>query len=477
MVLLSARALEHQLGPWRRVDAPAYAALADRIRLLILDGRITLGSRLPAERELSAHLALSRTTVTAAYATLRDAGYLESVRGSGSVARLPQSAAGFTFGDEIGLLDFSKATLPAIPTIAAAASRAAAELPDYLGESGFDPIGLRVLRQAIASRYAARGLATDADQIMVTLGAQHAIALLARTVMARGDSALVELPSYPHAFEALRSAGGRFVPVSVTADDGWDELALEQALQRTSPSFGYLMPDFHNPTGQTMTPDLRLRTIELAVRAGTTLVADETMAELAIDDVEQPLPFAAYAPRGAESHAVLVGSVGKTVWGGLRVGWVRAERPLITRLARNRASGDLGTPVLEQLIVKNLLDDYDGILAIRRAHLRAGRDHLAALLKEQLPGWIVPRVPGGITAWVNLGAPLSSQLTLAARAEGLLLAAGPRFGVDGSLERFIRIPFSHSPADIDRAVAALVAAWESVTRWSPTNTEELVSVV
>ena len=297
MATISARILASMLRDWRETSArPAYAALADRIRLLILDGRIPLGTRIPAERDLASQLAISRTTVSASYAELRDAGYLDSVRGSGSVARLPRRALIPFESSSAGFLDFSKATLPAIPAVAEAARLAAAELPAHLGEAGFDQVGITSLRQALADRYTARGLPTEPEQIMVTIGAQHAIALLARTLLSRGDSALVESPSYPHAFEALRSTGARLVPVNVTTEDGWDEAALEQALQRTSPALGYLMPDFHNPTGRSMSVELRQKMLAMAERQGTVIVADETMAELVIDRAESLLPLAAYGP-------------------------------------------------------------------------------------------------------------------------------------------------------------------------------------
>ena len=460
MASLSARASASLLSGWRGSStAPAYGALADRIRLLVLDGRIPLGTRIPAERDLAAQLGISRTTVTAAYGELREAGYLSSLRGSGSVARLPARAPVMLDTGHAGYLDFSKAALPALPGLADVAARAAAELPAYLGDTGFDPIGLVELREAIANRYTARGLPTDAEQVMVTIGAQHAIALLARTLLGRGDSALVESPSYPHAYDAIRGAGARLVPVSVTTDDGWDESALEQAVQRTSPALGYLMPDFQNPTGRSMSAELRERVLALAARQGTVLIADETMAELSIDRTESFAPFGAGAP-----GVVLLGSVGKTVWGGVRIGWIRADRGIIRRLVRARSAGDLGTPVLEQLLVKNLLDDFDAILQTRREQLRAGRDHLVGALRQAFPDWTVPRVEGGLTMWANLGHPVSSQLTLAARGEGLLLAAGPRFGIDGAFERFLRIPFSYSEEETDRAVAALSKAWHSLSR-------------
>lgn len=480
-------------GPHAGPQPPAYAALADRISLLILDGRIPLGARVPAERDIAAQLGISRTTVSAAYTHLREAGFLLTTQGSGSVARLP-AEAGRPHTMPPGahphatLLDFSKATIPAPPALATAAAWAADQLPSYLGGSGFDPIGLPVLRRTLADRYTARGLPTTDDQIMVTIGAQHAIALVARTLLSRGDRALVESPSYPHAFEALRSAGARLVPVNVTTDDGWDEQGFEQAIQRTSPSLGYLMPDFHNPTGQSMRPEFREKALALAAHHGTVLVADETMAELGLDDANPSLPFAAYgdggvsgnrpsAPSSGQPPVVLIGSVGKTVWGGVRIGWIRADRPIIQRLVRARAAGDLGTPILEQLVVTHLLGDYDAILASRRSQLRGGRDYLVRLLAEQIPDWRVPHVPGGLTAWVNLGSPVSSQLTLAARSEGLQIAAGPLFGIDGAFDRFLRIPFSYSEAEIDRAVGALAAAWAAVGRYPVAERSSLAEVV
>jgi DNA-binding transcriptional MocR family regulator len=82
-------------------------------------------------------------------------------------------------------------------------------------------------------------------------------------------------------------------------------------------------------------------------------------------------PAAAYAAAGEEAGVVMIGSVGKTIWDGLRVGWIRAEEGLIRRLGAARPSSDLGTPVLEQLIVRELMADMPGILEQRRGQLRA----------------------------------------------------------------------------------------------------------
>ena len=457
---LTARSLELLLGDWRGPGS-AYEALAERIRLLIVDGRIAVDTRLPAERDLAERLGLSRTTVTAAYRHLREQGNLHSVRGSGSVARLPGAPAMLPAPLETEYIDFSKAAPPALPWLPEIARQAVEDLPAHLADAGFDPIGTPALRQAIADRYTARGLPTTSEQIMVTIGAQHAIALLSRALIGRGDRAVTEVPIYPHAYEALRAAGARLVPVpvaphAVDEDDREETVGLVQAIRHSNPVMAYVIPDFQNPTGRTMSRVSRARVLDAAARQGTVVVADETTAELSID---RPGHF---PPMAADGPAVLIGSVGKTVWGGLRVGWIRAERPLVRRLLAVRSPGDLGTPILEQLIVTRLMPRMDEILELRRQQLRAGRDRLEELVARHLPEWDVPHVDGGIVTWAGIGAPVSSQLALAARREGLIVAAGPRFGIDGAFERSLRLPVCYSPEITDAAVQALARAWRSL---------------
>ncbi len=467
---LTARSLESLLGDWRSA-APGYQSLADRVRLLVLDGRIPIGTRLPAERDLAGRLELSRTTVTAAYRQLREGGFLDSVRGSGSVARLPGPTLALPLAGGEGMLDFTKAALPAASSLPAAARAAAEELPHFLPDSGYDPVGLPHLRQAIADRYTERGLPTTADQVLVTVGAQQAIALIARTFLARGDRALVEMPTYPHATEALKLAGARLLPITVTPpedgphalgadDDGWDVAAAEQAIRRASPALAYLIPDFHNPTGASMSPSTRERLLAAAAAHGMIVVGDETTAELDIDRVGEYLPLPASAQRKAgDAPVLLIGSASKSLWGGLRIGWIRAEPPLIQRLISAKPSTDLGTPMIEQLVVARMLPQSREIVEERRLQLRAGRETVRRLAAEIFPDWRIPSLHGGLAAWVGIGAPVSSALALAARNHGLLIAAGPRFGLDGAFERFLRVPITYTEEETERAFVALRRAW------------------
>ena len=161
------------------------------------------------------------------------------------------------------------------------------------------------------------------------------------------------------------------------------------------------MPDYHNPTGRSMPPELRARTLDLAAAAGHD-------AHRRRDDgrARHRRPGRTRAVRRRRAARSPIGSVGKTIWGGLRLGWIRADRELIQRASRARFALDLGTPIFEQLILLELLPEYDRILEDRRDYLRAGRDHLVArLAAERCPQWSVPHVEGGLTVWANLGRP------------------------------------------------------------------------
>lgn len=461
---LTARALLPLLGHWRGRGV-AYRELADRIRLLILDGRVSSGTRLPAERELAAKLGVSRATITSAYRDLRERGVVESVRGSGTVAKLRRGVGGAEGSARPVQLDLSRATLSAAPQLPAASIAAAHALPRYLDRPGADTLGLSELRAEIADRYTRAGLPTRAEEIMVTLGGQHAIGMVARLVLARGDRALVEHPSYPYAHDTMRSLGARVIAVPVTSENGWDAEEFVTAIDRSAPALAYLMPDFHNPTGATMDRDTRRQISEAAARQNTVLLIDETTADLRID---RPGPFVPFAVDNHAGATVLtVGTVTKTVWGGIRLGWIRADAETIRKLAATRSRSDLGTSVLEQLTVLELFRDFDTILRERSAELGAVRDAITPLLRERFPTWRVPHIDGGLALWVGLDRAESSQLALHARNHGLLLAAGPRFGPDGAFERFLRIPITAGIEDTARGIELLSTTWHELRQVRP----------
>ena len=282
---LSGPHLARLLGAWRS-SGPAYASLARALRLLVLDGRLPLRTRLPGERELAEALGVSRTTATAAYAALRDEGFLASRRGAGSWTRLPADPGRRRRAAPVGgpdVIDLSCAASAAPEgALYGALAAATAELPRHLPGPGYDAAGLPVLRAAIAARLTARGVPTTPDQVLVTAGAQHAWTLLLRVLAGPGDRVLTEHPTYPAALDAIRAIGARPVPVPMLAG-GWDLDMLAVTLRQAAPRVAYLIADHQNPTGLTMPAADRERLVALARASRTPLVIDETIAGLDLD--------------------------------------------------------------------------------------------------------------------------------------------------------------------------------------------------
>lgn len=455
--------LARLLGQWHalpgRRRSPDYAALAGAVRGLLADGRLPLGVRLPAERELAQALRISRTTVSAAYRELRESGHLASRRGAGSWTMLPgthrvASTGLWTPQDDHDMIDLGVAALAAPPELVPAARAAAEDLPRYLGGAGYHPTGIVELREAVAQAYTERGLPTSADQIMVTNGTQHALDLVLRLALAPGAGVLVESPSYPNALAALAARRARITTHGLAADTGWDADLLLGSLRQVRPKLAYLIPDFQNPTGHLMPAELRERLVATAHAVGTDLVIDESFVDLPLDGTVVPPPAAVF---DRHSRVVTIGGLSKPFWGGLRIGWVRASAPQVQRLAATRVGVDMASPVLDQLVAVHLLADAPAIVASRRAQLAAQRDALLGALAQRLPDWRVTVPRGGVTLWAELDGPISSALARAAEEVGVRLAPGPRFGLDGTLERFLRLPFTLPAADLVEAVGRIAA--------------------
>ncbi|MFI7102407.1 PLP-dependent aminotransferase family protein [Streptomyces sp. NPDC050161] len=466
---------------------PAYRSLADGVRLLVLEGRVPVAARLPAERELAAALGVSRTTVAAAYEALRAEGFLESRRGSGSWTAAPAGSPLPTRGleplpPEAGgsMIDLGCAALPAPePWLTRAIQGGMADLPLYAHTHGDYPAGLPVLRQALADRYTARGIPTMPEQIMVTTGAMGAVAAICRLCTSPGERVAVDSPSYANILQLMRDAGARLVPVALAERlAGWDIPAWRQVMRDAAPRMAYVVADFHNPTGTLATDDQRRRMVDAAKAAGTLLVVDETMTELQLDDnPEPPRPVCAFDPGG--SAVITVGSASKAFWAGMRIGWVRAAPDIIRSLVAARAYSDLGSPVLEQLAIASLLDTggWEQAVEIRRDQARENRDAIVGALRRELPDWefTVPR--GGLTLWVRTGGLSGSRIAEVGERLGVRVPSGPRFGVDGTFEGFVRVPFTVGGAVADEAASRLAGAARMVASGATVDADTLRAFV
>jgi len=457
-LVLSAVRTAQLIGPTSG-DGPAYQVVADALRLLIADGRITVGTRLPSERDLTSALALSRTTVSSAYAVLRERGYLTSRRGSGSVASLPAGAmrrdTGLHMSAQVpaGTIDLTCAAQRAPAGMTQAAEAAITASPGYLSGSGYLLNGVPELREAIAARYRQRGLPTNADEIIVTTGAVVGMAIAVRALLSPGDTVVMETPTYPNIFPTLTQLRARIAAVPVEPS-GWDVTTMTSTIRASGARAAILLPDFHNPTGNLMSDDQRAVVAKALARERITAIVDETVNEISLDhDGPMPLPFGAH-----HTDTISVGSASKSHWGGLRIGWIRASGAMLERVTAARVPFDIGAPVIEQLVLLQLMQVAPGITPERRHDLVSSRDALAGALRDRLPQlkYVLPR--GGLSLWVELPDPVAAEVTLAAEDEGLLIASGPRFAAAGGLDRWIRLPYVLAPDELVEAVTRLERA-------------------
>lgn len=455
------QSLVRLLGNWQESTSrtPIWRQLAEALRLLILDGRLALETRLPGERELAASLNISRTTVASALGQLREEGYLYSRQGSGSRIALPERPveASAQKPDPLSV-NLAVAALSAGPEIHQAYSQALKIMPEHLSNTGYDQQGLALLREAIARRYSERGLPTRSDEVMIVNGALSGFALVLRLFTGPGDRVVVDAPTYPMALSAIQGASCR--PVSVALpQQGWDCDGLAATIAQTAPRLAWLMPDFHNPTGRCMDSATRQRVADIAAQTRTTLVVDETMVDLWYD-APPPPPLAAFNP---DAPVITIGSAGKSFWGGLRIGWIRASSRTIASLVQARDSLDLGSPLLEQLACCWLLENEKGLLPSRRAMLATRRDMCGALMAEYFPHWRFTPPEGGLSFWVELPGMLATLFSVRAESRGMHIGTGTRFGLAGAFDRYLRLPFTLSDEELRSAFTTLQPLWHSLT--------------
>jgi DNA-binding transcriptional MocR family regulator len=457
------------LGSWSAGTGPLYERLARGIGAAMDRGELPVGTVLPTERDLASRLAVSRTTVVSAYGQLKDAGRLESRQGRGTWvagrrAAPPSSQRPFSaelyggiLGEQPGIIELSAACPPptSLVTRVLAETTGAALARDVTGP-GYLPAGLPELRERIAEHVSLGGLPTRPDEVLVTTGAQQAIGLAATLLGEPGESVLVEEATYPGALDVARGLGMR--PVGVALDrEGIVPEALEDLLDRVRPSFVYLVPAHQNPTGSVLSPARSRRVAELSARYRVPVVEDLALLHLPLGADPLPPPIAAHGPDGS---SITIGSVSKVLWGGLRVGWIRAARPVVERLMRLKIGADLGSPITSQTLTVALLPRIGEAVDERRVSLVEGYRTLTASLSEHLPDWTWDEPRGGCTLWVRIPGGDARALGQVAQRCGVNVVPGQVLSAEGRHADRLRLPFVHEPAVIAEAVRRLAVAWE-----------------
>ena len=473
------------IGPWADGADPLNEQLASALARAIDLGVLPPGARLPAERELARELALSRTTIVAAYDRLRLAGLARSRQGSGTrvAARRPGLTQAYlapleamdadavlmptaTAAPVVGLLtplvdDAIELTIGALPagSIVAEAMTAAVrdDLPGLMLDSGYDPFGLPALRVQIAAYLTRLGVPTDPDQVLVTSGAQQALHLIGSQLGGPGSSVVMENPSYIGAIDAFRTTGNRLIPIPVDGDGARVEVI--GLLGTGAPvRFVYVIPTFQNPTGAVM-PETRRRDLaRLAGEIGFHIVEDLT-PDLTLG-VGSPPPIAAFDPG---EQVITVGSLSKLAWGGLRVGWVRASRTVVDRLVAGKIVADHSSSLVTQAIGARVFERLDEVAARSRVAGAERRSVLMAALAEKLPEWTWTEPKGGLSLWVRLPGADAVAFSRLAATLGVVVRPGPLASPDGGFRDHIRIAYGSEPDRLIDGVDRLAAAWAAYT--------------
>jgi GntR family transcriptional regulator/MocR family aminotransferase len=448
----------------RKSAQPLHTQLEAQIRDAIRGGRLTPGTRLPSTRTLAGDLRITRGVVVEAYEQLVAGGYVVS-RGRQGTIVAPHA------GDEAPSADQIASAAPArfnLRTMAVEAGRSAH--PDAFGAAGHvarelrpeptgprirfdfrygapdlsvfprrqwlagmrdalrnapdaalnygDPRGTLTLREELA-RYLnrARGTFVTPDAMLTTDGTVQAMALLSRTLRARGATRIaVEDPGWPAQAEAVRRAG--LQPVAVPVDDGGIDVG---ELARIDPDAVFITPAHQFPTGAALAPERRGALIAWAEDRGAVILEDDYDAEYRYDRDAVP------ALQGmAPAQVVYAGSISKTLAPAMRIGWLAAPAWLMTDLAAELRADHRMSAVLGELAFAHLLahGEFDRHIRRTRQRYRRRRDALVSALDRHLPDAAVRGVAAGLHALVELPPGVDEGRAAAgARAHGIGLAA------------------------------------------------------
>ncbi|MFJ7078960.1 PLP-dependent aminotransferase family protein [Streptomyces sp. NPDC098781] len=461
---LPASQFPQMLGDWRAGDGSLARRLADAVEKAVRDGRLPLGAQVPAERLLAGELGLARGTVAASYQILRAEQLIVTRTGSGSTVALPPrlndrlspwASDRGEAGKNGAPLDLTVAE-PAAPfdELLQSVREATDTLPAALLHDPAEGDSPSALHTAIADAYGVQGLPTDGGHLLLTSGADAALSLLSAAYLRPSSRVVLDSPTYPGALALFRGAGARLVAQPLTPT-GWDVPALDRTLRAARPSLTYLVADFHNPTGLLMGEEEHAELRRRLRHHDTLVVFDETLRDLDLREGAAPPPRV--AGRAGDRHIVYVGSLSKSLWPGLRVGWIRAHPDIVRRLAALPLGAALTPSLFDRLVAARLLERRGAVLDRRRAQLRSQRDHLAARLST-LP-WCRFQVPqGGLSLWLELLDADSRRLTDLAATRNLALTPGFHFSPDGALDGYLRLPFTLPPEALDTAVDRLTEA-------------------
>lgn len=428
---------------------PVYGQIIDGLVNLIRGGDLAPGQRLPSSRSLADRLGVNRSTVYRAYQELWALGYLDSRPGAYSTVRRRPEPARPRDRNRFGAIDWAarsgpvcrelarkitdvddltaKANRPGVVNFIALAPDSAF-LPvdpfrkcmnEILTERGRsvlgygDPWGYRPLREFIAQRMRFHGATVEAEEIILTSGAQNAVDLVLK-LLGPGLRAAVESPTYSSALDLMRLNGVDMIGLPMTAT-GLDLAALGRVMTDRPPGLVYTIPNFHNPTGLTTDQAHREELLALCRTHRVPLLEDGFEEEMKYFG-RAVLPIKSMDRDGV---VIYVGTFSKVLFPGLRIGWIAADRDCVRRLVPLRRASALSGNHLDQAALDLFCRRGFYELHIKRMHRVYRRRMTAALaaldrfLDPEAVEWSKPN--GGFTIWLTVTNPAASEAELTER--------------------------------------------------------------
>jgi DNA-binding transcriptional MocR family regulator len=327
----------------------------------------------------------------------------------------------------------------------------------YSVSEGYPP-----LRRWIAERMALVGVPCDEQNIIVTAGSQQALDLIGKLFLSPGDTVMVARPTYLGALQAFNAYEPRYLDLPDGAlAHGVDAEALMAG--RTPRPLGYFVPDFANPTGQSLTLAGREALLDLAERLDMTLVEDAAYRELRFEGEALPTLLGLDIARSGSierARTLFCGTFSKTLSPALRIGWVCGPRAVIDKLVLLKQGCDLHVSTINQMIAHRVVSEgYEQHLGVLRAAYRAKAGAtLAALERHMPPGVTWSRPQGGMFVWLNLPEGMNGEALLARalEEEHVAFVPGGPFFAEVPAANAIRLSYSlPTEAQIEDGVARL----------------------
>ena len=315
--------------------------------------------------------------------------------------------------------------------------------------------GVSPLREQIAAEMASRQVACSADDVLVTTGSQQGLDLLGKIFLDPGDVIFTETPTYLAAIQAFQCFQARFQPVA-TDDQGVIPEAVDELAATCKPRFLYVIPNFQNPTGRTLSLARRRQLVDIAQRRNFVIVEDDPYGRLRYRGDHLP-PVKSFDDSGC---VVYLSTLSKTVAPGFRTGWMIAPPVIRDKLVVAKQASDLHTSSFDQLVLERYLRDFDNRQHVDKVCAAYGERYavMDEALRRHLPdAYTWTRPEGGMFLWVS-GPQTLDAFSLLARSidNGVAFVPGADFFPGGGGRNNMRLNFSNAdPASIRSGIARL----------------------